>query len=216
MLKHPCLSLRQRLAQALAGARPLFEHDIRLSRHWLPACLAPVWPCSHCEVPAEFREAFPGHRQAEIEAALQGGKAWVLQDQRSDGSWYASWGVCFTYGAWFGYASWQWKMPCVVALMYIDQVMTRAAFRPDPCLWGTAQQTAMQNCSSSKSAWRLISLAHVLFGVAAARTMGQIWSLRLVSRTGPRSLWCQGIPQAPALRHVYHTDLRMWYGRCEA
>ena len=53
-------------------------------------------------VRADFREEFPDHRRAEIQASLQGGKEWVLQDQRPDGSWYASWGVCFTYGAWFG------------------------------------------------------------------------------------------------------------------
>ena len=23
-------------------------------------------------------------------------------EQRPDGSWYGSWGVCFTYGTWFG------------------------------------------------------------------------------------------------------------------
>ena len=28
--------------------------------------------------------------------------SYVLSQQRSDGSWYGSWGVCFTYGTWFG------------------------------------------------------------------------------------------------------------------
>lgn len=51
---------------------------------------------------AAFREHYPKHRAAEIEGALEKGKKFVLQDQRADGSWYGSWGVCFTYGAWFG------------------------------------------------------------------------------------------------------------------
>ena len=27
---------------------------------------------------------------------------WLADVQRSDGSWYGSWGVCFCYGTWFG------------------------------------------------------------------------------------------------------------------
>ena len=50
-----------------------------------------------------FLEAFPAHpRAAEIRRALARGKRYILGEQRADGSWYGSWGVCFTYGAWFG------------------------------------------------------------------------------------------------------------------
>ena len=51
---------------------------------------------------AAFRRAHPRHRAQEIQAALSRGRQFVLRDQRPDGSWYGSWGVCFTYGAWFG------------------------------------------------------------------------------------------------------------------
>ena len=51
---------------------------------------------------AAFRRAHPRHRAQEIQAALSNGRKFVLKDQRPDGSWYGSWGVCFTYGAWFG------------------------------------------------------------------------------------------------------------------
>lgn len=51
---------------------------------------------------AEFRKRYPDHRRAEILSALQRGRDFILKDQRPDGSWYGSWGVCFTYGAWFG------------------------------------------------------------------------------------------------------------------
>ena len=30
------------------------------------------------------------------------GKKFIISIQRKDGSWYGSWGVCFTYGTWFG------------------------------------------------------------------------------------------------------------------
>src|SRR5215213_4378489 len=34
--------------------------------------------------------------------AIAGGKRFLLMQQRGDGSWEGSWGVCFTYGTWFG------------------------------------------------------------------------------------------------------------------
>jgi squalene/oxidosqualene cyclase-like protein len=49
-----------------------------------------------------FTGAFPNHRKAEIDAAIKKGIAFVLSQQRADGSWYGSWAVCFTYGTWFG------------------------------------------------------------------------------------------------------------------
>jgi len=49
-----------------------------------------------------FRKKFPNHRKQEIEAAIRTGRDFLLSMQREDGSWYGSWGVCFTYAAWFG------------------------------------------------------------------------------------------------------------------
>eukprot|EP00873_Tetraselmis_striata_P019221 jgi/Tetstr1/439485/TSEL_027917.t1 len=49
-----------------------------------------------------FRRDYPEHRGAEIGKSLQRGEAFVASIQRPDGSWYGSWGVCFTYGTWFG------------------------------------------------------------------------------------------------------------------
>jgi squalene cyclase len=51
---------------------------------------------------AAYREQFPGRRDAEISQAVARGRRYILQEQREDGSWYGSWGVCFTYGIWFG------------------------------------------------------------------------------------------------------------------
>jgi cycloartenol synthase len=50
----------------------------------------------------DFNEAFPHHRVAEIVNAIEAGKDFVCSIQRLDGSWYGSWGVCFTYASWFG------------------------------------------------------------------------------------------------------------------
>lgn len=49
-----------------------------------------------------FARRFPAHRPAEVGRAISDGVHFVLRAQRPDGSWYGSWGVCFTYGTWFG------------------------------------------------------------------------------------------------------------------
>ena len=51
-----------------------------------------AWPVCRC----------PAHRPHDILTALRRGRAFVLSIQRPEGSWYGSWGVCFTYGTWFG------------------------------------------------------------------------------------------------------------------
>ncbi|CAL8584248.1 Lanosterol synthase (Oxidosqualene--lanosterol cyclase) [Xanthoria parietina] len=45
------------------------------------------------------------YRQAEIEATISKAVAWILKDQRKDGSWYGSWGICFTYAGMFALES---------------------------------------------------------------------------------------------------------------
>jgi squalene/oxidosqualene cyclase-like protein len=49
-----------------------------------------------------FQEAFPGECDAEIERSIHKGKQYLLGQQREDGSFEGSWGICFTYGTWFG------------------------------------------------------------------------------------------------------------------
>jgi len=49
-----------------------------------------------------FAKAFPDHRRAEVQGAIQAGRRFIKSIQRPDGSWYGSWGCCFTYGTWFG------------------------------------------------------------------------------------------------------------------
>ena len=49
-----------------------------------------------------FHQAFPAHRSAEVSRAIAAGRKFIKSIQRPDGSWYGSWGCCFTYGTWFG------------------------------------------------------------------------------------------------------------------
>ncbi|KAM9804595.1 lanosterol synthase [Neosynchiropus ocellatus] len=49
-----------------------------------------------------FQQAHPYHRTAELRSTLSDGLDYCRRLQRPDGSWEGSWGVCFTYGTWFG------------------------------------------------------------------------------------------------------------------
>ncbi|KAI4195626.1 MAG: hypothetical protein LQ350_007097 [Teloschistes chrysophthalmus] len=47
----------------------------------------------------------PSYRKKEIETVIEEAVEWILKDQRPDGSWYGSWGICFTYAGMFALES---------------------------------------------------------------------------------------------------------------
>ncbi len=49
---------------------------------------------------AAWREVSPGDPR--VDKAIERGKDFILSKQEADGSWFGSWGVCYTYGTWFG------------------------------------------------------------------------------------------------------------------
>ncbi|XP_018591028.2 lanosterol synthase isoform X1 [Scleropages formosus] len=49
-----------------------------------------------------FHKVFPEYKAEEIRSTLREGLEYCRRVQKPDGSWEGSWGVCFTYGAWFG------------------------------------------------------------------------------------------------------------------
>ncbi|KAG4950089.1 hypothetical protein JHK86_043328 [Glycine max] len=51
---------------------------------------------------ALFTQRYPGHRKKEIEICIAKAANYIESMQLADGSWYGSWGVCYTYGTWFG------------------------------------------------------------------------------------------------------------------
>lgn len=58
--------------------------------------------CSAMTALKAFSKVYPDHRAAEIKRSMDNGRRFIRSIQRPDGSWYGSWGVCFTYGTWFG------------------------------------------------------------------------------------------------------------------
>nr|CAB3491825.1 unnamed protein product [Digitaria exilis] len=66
-----------------------------------------------------FRKLYPQHRRKEVDNCINESASFIESIQRSDGSWYGSWGVCFTNGTWFGvrglvYTHLEGKRPHVV------------------------------------------------------------------------------------------------------
>jgi len=51
---------------------------------------------------AALQAHLPEARTPAIDAAIARGREFILRIQRPDGSWEGSWGICFTYGTWFG------------------------------------------------------------------------------------------------------------------
>jgi len=49
-----------------------------------------------------YQQRFNSAEAERIEDAIEAGRRFLLAAQRIDGSWEGSWGVCFTYGTWFG------------------------------------------------------------------------------------------------------------------
>lgn len=52
-----------------------------------------------------FRSQYPDYRSAEIERFINGAIGWIRKTQRADGSWYGSWGICFSYAGMFAMES---------------------------------------------------------------------------------------------------------------
>ncbi len=52
-----------------------------------------------------FSRYNPAYRQNDISEALEGALKYIRRAQRTDGSWYGSWGICFTYATMFALES---------------------------------------------------------------------------------------------------------------
>lgn len=48
-----------------------------------------------------FAKYYPHYRTEEVQTAIDNAIAYIVRTQRDDGSWYGSWGICFTYASMF-------------------------------------------------------------------------------------------------------------------
>jgi lanosterol synthase len=52
-----------------------------------------------------FKRHYPDYRRADIDAFVERAVGYIRRAQRADGSWYGSWGVCFSYAGMFALES---------------------------------------------------------------------------------------------------------------
>ncbi|OMH80144.1 Protostadienol synthase A [Zancudomyces culisetae] len=50
---------------------------------------------------SEFKAKYPTYRRQDIDRVISSAVASILAHQKSDGSWFGSWGICFTYATMF-------------------------------------------------------------------------------------------------------------------
>ncbi|KAL7190044.1 hypothetical protein ACSBR1_039649 [Camellia fascicularis] len=64
----------------------------------------PYVECTSAAIQAltSFKKLYPGHQREDIENCIERAAIFIEKIQAPNGSWYGSWGVCFTYGTWFG------------------------------------------------------------------------------------------------------------------
>ncbi|XP_071328727.1 lanosterol synthase [Trachinotus anak] len=120
-----------------------------------------------------FQKAYPEHRAEEIRSTLRDGLEYCRKVQRPDGSWEGSWGVCFTYGIWFGLEAF-----ACMGHIYEDEdvcaeVQKACQFLLDRQMpdggWGEDFESCEQRRYIQSSAAQIHNTCWALLGLMAAR-----------------------------------------------
>jgi squalene/oxidosqualene cyclase-like protein len=90
---------RRRAPRWLERLNPSFVFDRIMVEH---SCVECSSACVRALVASQTASA--DHRPRDIRRAIRRGVRFIEREQRRNGSWEGSWGVCFTYGTWFGVA----------------------------------------------------------------------------------------------------------------
>lgn len=79
-----------------------------------------------------FTSYYPLHRAEDIQKAITHAAKYIRRSQRPDGSWYGSWGICFTYATFFALQS----------LETFGEVYETSALVQKSCKWLLSKQKA--------------------------------------------------------------------------
>uniref|UniRef100_A0A4W6FFF8 Terpene cyclase/mutase family member n=1 Tax=Lates calcarifer TaxID=8187 RepID=A0A4W6FFF8_LATCA len=105
-----------------------------------------------------FQKAYPEHRAEEIRSTLRDGLEYCRKVQRPDGSWEGSWGVCFTYGIWFGLEA----FACMACQFLLDRQMSDGG-------WGEDFESCEQRRYIQSSTAQIHNTCWALLGLMAVR-----------------------------------------------
>ncbi|KAJ2591834.1 hypothetical protein EV177_008826 [Coemansia sp. RSA 1804] len=144
-----------------------------------------------------FTAAYPDYKAAKIKRCIDSAINYVIKAQRSDGSWYGSWGVCFTYASMFALQS----MACVE--MYFDtcwEGMKGCAFLIDRQNADGGWGEAFASCEQKKyiphpdgsqvvhTAWAVLALMAARCNYSDSVKRGIVF---LMKRQQPNGEWLQ-------------------------
>uniref|UniRef100_A0A8C7Y8Q0 Lanosterol synthase (2,3-oxidosqualene-lanosterol cyclase) n=1 Tax=Oryzias sinensis TaxID=183150 RepID=A0A8C7Y8Q0_9TELE len=118
-----------------------------------------------------FQRAYPNHRAEEIRSTLHEGLEYCRRVQRPDGSWEGSWGVCFTYGIWFGLEAFACMGHAYNGVC--EEVQKACQFLLDRQMsdggWGEDFESCEQRCYVQSSAAQIHNTCWALLGLMAVR-----------------------------------------------
>ena len=143
-----------------------------------------------------FQEHDPSYRKEDIAKTMQGAVKYIRNAQRVDGSWYGSWGICFTYAGMFALES-----LASVGETYATSARVQRACKflldkqkPDGG-WGesyksceTGVYTQHENSQVVQTCWALIGLMNAEYQDQAPLKKG---IELLMSRQLPQGGWAQ-------------------------
>uniref|UniRef100_A0AAQ5YPW4 Terpene cyclase/mutase family member n=1 Tax=Amphiprion ocellaris TaxID=80972 RepID=A0AAQ5YPW4_AMPOC len=120
-----------------------------------------------------FQKAYPDHRPEEIRYITQEGLEYCRRVQRPDGSWEGSWGVCFTYGIWFGLEAFACMGHVYKNEAVCEEVQKACQFLLDRQMsdggWGEDFESCEQRCYIQSSTAQIHNTCWALLGLMAAR-----------------------------------------------
>ncbi|XP_067459091.1 lanosterol synthase [Thunnus thynnus] len=141
--------------------------DIMIDYTYVECTSAVMQALSH------FQKVYPEHRTEEIRSTLREGLEYCRKVQRPDGSWEGSWGVCFTYGIWFGLEAFACMGHIYKAEDVCEEVQKACQFLLDQQMpdggWGEDFESCEQRCYIQSSSAQIHNTCWALLGLMTVR-----------------------------------------------